>query len=132
MSVSKRVFIVGFGPGFDSMSPARSWCSASHDAGLHDWLPKKTGGLGLRRGRISWIQFAQSLLTVAHQPRAGCIRLVPGAGIITDIRHNITFTTTDRGCNAACARYFLSRDRISHVVSPSKYCHFFRGSLLHV
>ena len=27
-------------------------------------------------GRIRWIQFAQSLLTVAHQPRAGCIRLV--------------------------------------------------------
>ena len=26
--------------------------------------------------RIRWIQFAQSLLTVAHQPRAGCIRLV--------------------------------------------------------
>ena len=36
MSVCKRVFNVGFGPGFDSMSPARSWRSASHDAGLHD------------------------------------------------------------------------------------------------
>ena len=58
------------------MSPARSWRFASHDAGLHDWLPNKTGGLGLRRGRIMWIQFAQSLLTVAHQPRTGCIRLV--------------------------------------------------------
>ena len=73
----KRVFSVGFGPGLDSMSPARSWRSASHAAGLHDWFPPpKNGGLGLRRGRIRWIQFAQSLLTVAHQLRAGCIRLV--------------------------------------------------------
>ena len=76
MSVCKRVFSVGFGPGLDSMSPARSWRSASHAAGLHDGLPQKTGGPGLRRGRIRWIQFAQSLLTVAQQPRAGCIRLV--------------------------------------------------------
>ena len=52
MSVCKRVFSVGFGPGLDSMSPARSWHSASHAAGSHDWLPKKTGGPGLRRGRI--------------------------------------------------------------------------------
>ena len=58
------------------MFPARSWCSASHDAGLHEWIPKKTGGLGLRRG----LQFAQSLLPVAHQPRACCIRLVQGVG----------------------------------------------------
>ena len=58
MSVCKRGFSVGFGPGLDSMSPARR-------------------GPGLRRGRIRWIQFAQSLLTVAYQPRAGCIRLVP-------------------------------------------------------
>ena len=79
MSVCKRVFNVGFGPGFDSMSPARSWLSASHDAALHDWLPKQTGGLGLRRGRIKWIQFAQSLLTVAHQPR-GFQRLPPARG----------------------------------------------------
>ena len=40
MSVCKRVFSVGFGPGLDSMSPARSWRFASHDAGSHDWLPK--------------------------------------------------------------------------------------------
>ena len=52
MSVCKRVFSVGFGPGFDSMSPARSWRSASHAAGLHDWFPKNNGGLGLRRGGI--------------------------------------------------------------------------------
>ena len=50
MSVCKRVFSVGFGPGFDSMSPARSWRSASHDAGLHDWFPKKTGGVRFRIG----------------------------------------------------------------------------------
>ena len=76
MSVCKRVFSVGFGPGLDSMSPARCWCCASHDAGSHDWLPPKNGCPGLRRGRIRWIQFAQSILTVAHQPRACCIRLV--------------------------------------------------------
>ena len=40
----RRVFSVGFGPGLDSMSPARSWRFASHDAGSHDWLPKKTEG----------------------------------------------------------------------------------------
>ena len=65
----KSAFSVGFGPGLDSMSP-------SHAAGSHDWLPNKTGGPGFRRGRLRWIQFAQSLLTVTHQPRAGCIRLV--------------------------------------------------------
>ena len=76
MSVCKRGFSVGFGPRLDSMSPARSWHSASHATGLHDWFPPKNGGLGHRRGRIRQIQFAQSPLTVAHQPRAGCIRLV--------------------------------------------------------
>ena len=85
MSVCKRVFSVGFGPGLDSMSPARSWCSASHAAGLHDWFPPKNQGLGLRRGGIRWIQFAQSLLIVAHQPRAGCIRLVPVLNVTADI-----------------------------------------------
>ena len=43
MSVCKRVFSVGFGPGLDSMSPARSWRSPSHAAGLHGWFPKKWG-----------------------------------------------------------------------------------------
>ena len=52
MSVCKRVFSVGFGPGLDSMSPARSWRSASHAAWSHNWLPQNTGGPGLRRGRI--------------------------------------------------------------------------------
>ena len=40
--VCVRVFSVGFGPGLDSMSPARSRRSASHAAGTHGWLPKKT------------------------------------------------------------------------------------------
>ena len=47
-----RVFSVGLGPGLDSMSPARSRRSASHDAGTHGWLPKKTGWSGLRRGGV--------------------------------------------------------------------------------
>ena len=49
--------------------------------GCMSWFPK-TGGPGLRRGRIRWIQFAQSLLTVAHQPCAGCIRLVHSVSFI--------------------------------------------------
>ena len=35
------VFSVGFGPGLDSMSPARSRRSASHVVGTHGWLPPK-------------------------------------------------------------------------------------------
>ena len=38
-------------------------------------FPKQLGA-GPQGGSIRWIQFAQSLLTVAHQPRASCIRLV--------------------------------------------------------
>ena len=53
MRVCVRVFSVGFGPGLDSMSPARSSCSASHAAGTHGWLPQKTGWPGLRRGGVS-------------------------------------------------------------------------------
>ena len=45
-----RVFSVGFG--LDSMSPARSRRSASHAAGTHGWLPKKTGRPGLRIGGV--------------------------------------------------------------------------------
>ena len=52
-----RVFSVGFGPGLDSMSPAKSRRSASHAAGTHVWLHPKTGRPE-RRGR--WIQFAVS------------------------------------------------------------------------
>ena len=50
--VCERVFSVGFGPGLDSMSPAKNRHSASHAAGMHDWLPQKTGWLGLRRGGV--------------------------------------------------------------------------------
>ena len=52
MRVCVRVFSVGFGPGLDSMSPSRSRRSASHAAGTHGWLPKKTGRPGLRRGSV--------------------------------------------------------------------------------
>ena len=52
MRVCVRVFSVDFGPGLDSMSPARSRRSASHDAGTHGWLPQKNGRPGLRRGGI--------------------------------------------------------------------------------
>ena len=74
MSVCKRVFSVGFGPGLDSMSPARSWRSAIHAAGSHDWLPKKNWEPGLQGGIYN---LQSSPPTAAHQPRAGCIRMVP-------------------------------------------------------
>ena len=57
MRVCERIFSVGFGPGLDSMSPARSRRSASHASGTHSWRPRKTGWPEMR-GR--WIQFAQS------------------------------------------------------------------------
>ena len=71
--------MVGLGPGLDSMSPARSRRSASHAAGTHCWLPQKTGRPGLRRGGVGGYNLHSvppDCGTVAHQPRAGCIRLV--------------------------------------------------------
>ena len=44
MSACKRVFSVGLSPGLDSMSPARSWRSASHAAGSYDWLSQNKLG----------------------------------------------------------------------------------------
>ena len=77
MRVCERVFSVGFGTGLDSMSPARNRRSASHAAGTHGWLPQKTGWPGLRRGLIDKYNLHSPVPpTVAHQPRAGCIRLV--------------------------------------------------------
>ena len=82
MRVCVRVFSVGFGPGLDSMSPARSRRSASHVAGTHGWLPKKTGWPGLRRGGVGGYNLHSvppnsppDCGTVAHHPRAGCIRV---------------------------------------------------------
>ena len=79
------VLSVGLGPGLDSMSPARSRRSASHAAGTHGWLPQKTGRPGLRRGGVGGYNLHSvppnsppDCGTVAHQPRAGCIRLVQG------------------------------------------------------
>ena len=60
MRVCERVFSVGFGPGLDSMSPARSRRSASHVAGTHGWLPQKYWVAGPPERRGSCIQFAQS------------------------------------------------------------------------
>ena len=48
MCVCERVFIVGFGPGLDSMSPASSMRSTSHAAGTHGWLLKKLSGRASR------------------------------------------------------------------------------------
>ena len=77
--VCVRVFSVGFGPGLDSMSPARSRAQpCCGDARLAS--PKKLGG---RRGGVGGYNLHSvppnsppDCVTVAHQPRAGCIRLV--------------------------------------------------------
>ena len=80
-----RVFSVGFGPGLDSMSPARSRRSASHAAGTHGRLPqKKLGGRASGEAGVGGYNLHSvppdsppDCGTVAHQPRACCIRLVP-------------------------------------------------------
>ena len=89
------VLSVGLGPGLDSMSPARSRRSASHAAGTHGWLPKKTGRPGLRRGGVGGYNLHSvppnsppDCGTVAHQPRAGCIRLVQRNLIILQVNIN--------------------------------------------
>ena len=83
MCVCVGVLSVGLGPGLESMSPARSRRSASHAAETHGWLPQKTGRPGLRRGGVGGYNLHSvppnsppDCGTVAHQPRAGCIRLV--------------------------------------------------------
>ena len=95
MRVCVRVFSVGFGPGLDSMSPARSRRSASHAAGTHAWLPKKTGRPGLRRGGVGGYNLhsvpPDSPPTVAHQPRAGCIRLVLTCFIYMELQNDRFF-----------------------------------------
>ena len=78
----ERVFSVGFGPELDSMSPARSRRTASHAAGTHGRPPQKNWVAGPPERRGKWIQFAVFPPTVAHQPRAGCIRLVRTVYII--------------------------------------------------
>ena len=95
------VLSVGLGPGLDSMSTARSRRSASHAAGTHGWLPQKTGRPGLRRGGVGGYNLHSvppnsppDCGTVAHQPRAGCIRLVPYLTIISIIIYTKHVTLT--------------------------------------
>ena len=94
--VCERVFSVGFGPGLESMSLARSRRSASHAAGTHSCLPKKLVAVPPER-RDRWVQFAQLTPppppTVAHQPHGGCIRLVLHHMVTTSIRHKHQQTT---------------------------------------
>ena len=85
MWVCVGVLSVGLGPGLDSMSPARSRRSASHAAGTHGRLPpKKLGGRASGEAGVGGYNLHSvppnsppDCGTVAHQPRAGCIRLVP-------------------------------------------------------
>ena len=59
MRVCVRVFSVCFGPGLDSMSPARSRRSASHAAGDARLASQKNWAAGPPERRGRWIQFAQ-------------------------------------------------------------------------
>ena len=94
------VLSVGLGPGLDSMSPARSRRSASHAAGTHGRLPQKTGRPGLRRGGVGGYNLHSvppnsppDCGTVAHQPRAGCIRLVLTLFIIYFFKNHYNSST---------------------------------------
>ena len=79
------LFSVSFGPGLDSMSPARSRRSASHASGTHGWLPNKLGGRA--SGEVGYVDPICTVPpTVAHQPRAGCIRLVHVVDVSKGIR----------------------------------------------
>ena len=71
----ERVFSVGFGPGLDSclLQGVGALPTMLRDARL---ASPKHWVAGPQERRDRWIQFAQSPQTVAHQPRAGCIRLV--------------------------------------------------------
>ena len=74
--VCERVFSVGFGPGLESISPARSVGAPpamleGHTAGF----PQKLGGRASGEVGVGGYNLHSSP-TVAHQPRAGCIRLV--------------------------------------------------------
>ena len=149
MSGCKRVFSVGFGPGLDSVSPTRSWRSASHAAGSHDWLPKKMGA-GPPERQERWIHFHSPPSTATHQPHTGCTRLVLTIYIIIvssnrylpssmqdfAVSLNVERSSKVQGrarrmhCSM-CAVFSVVKPH-SHVVSSSKYCLFFRCSLLHV
>ena len=81
--VCVRVFSVGFGPGLDSMSPARSRCSASHAVGTHGRLHQKNWAAGLSERRGRWIQFAQCSPRPWHCGTPTTSRLYPfGAGLL--------------------------------------------------
>ena len=109
------VLSVGLGPGLDSMSPARSRRSASHAAGTHGWLPQKTGRPGLRRGGVGGYNLHSvppnsppDCGTVAHQPRAGCIRLVQ-ISFLLHIRSQTTPLTITPRYSSSLNKYTSSK-----------------------
>ena len=75
MRVCERIFIVGFGPGLDLRLPQGEGTPPAIKRGRTAGFTKKTGWPGLRRGGVGGYHL-HSPPTVAHQPRAGCIRLV--------------------------------------------------------
>ena len=125
------VLSVGLGPGLDSMSPARSRRSASHAAGTHGWLPQKTGRPGLRRGGVGGYNLHSvppnsppDCGTVAHQPRAGCIRLVHASIVFTivimDIYIECNRIVTGRQQALECDYFNLWQHRICGTGDPSE------------
>ena len=76
VSVCKRVLVLVLALDWTQCLPQCAGGTPAMLRGRMTGFPQNTGCAVLWRGRIRWIQFAQSLLTVADQPRAGCIRLV--------------------------------------------------------
>ena len=121
------VLSVGLGPGLDSMSPARSRRSASHAVGTHGWLPQKTGRPGLRRGGVGGynLHSVPPTVALAHQPRAGCIRLVLFSSFILSINvFPVSMVVSPKGSIEYCflyASYRLFDSSVRPGMFPSKW-----------
>ena len=127
MCVCVGVLSVGLGPGLDSMSPARSRRSASHAAGTHGRLPQKTGRPGLRRGGVGGYNLHSvppnsppDCGTVAHQPRAGCIRLVQRNLIILQVNINGIKKTNSKSSNYLFTTHMQISSQFRKPSSPLK------------
>ena len=106
------------------MSPARSRRSASHAAGTHGWLPQKTGRPGLRRGGVGGYNLHSvppnsppDCGTVAHQPRAGCIRLV----LVLSWFHSLKVRAGKHHSRRAPTYHIIIYKQHQHVFVCSKF-----------
>ena len=81
----------------------------------HGWLPKKTGRPGLWRGGIGGYNLHSVPPTVAHQPRAGCIRLVLSLTFICCFKVFMDSTS-------CCMVRSFSLDSVSSVCKMKRNC----------